>query len=79
MVYFKILFFIFYILDACKGPCELIIPKYMNHFQFDFYEDFTNPLKKFLESNGCNLNEENECFIDREFIFPEEIFFQPEI
>ncbi len=58
---------------ACKGPCALVTPKKMNHFQFDFYEDFTNPLKIFLDQCGIylHLNEKKSP------VFPDEAFINP--
>lgn len=35
-------------LDKCRGLCELVLPKDMDHIEFDFSEDFTVPLIEFL-------------------------------
>jgi len=34
--------------NKCRGLCELVLPKDMDHIEFDFSEDFTTPLIEFL-------------------------------
>jgi pimeloyl-ACP methyl ester carboxylesterase len=34
--------------NKCRGLCELVLPKDMDHIEFDFSEDFTVPLIEFL-------------------------------
>jgi pimeloyl-ACP methyl ester carboxylesterase len=41
----------------CKAPCELILPKSMDHVEFDFFNDFTTPLMLFLNRCGISLND----------------------
>jgi len=63
----------FLLIAACRGPCELVTPKNMNHFQFDFYDDFTQPFKNFLERCGILLH-----YGDKKApIFPNELFINP--
>ena len=45
----------------------------MNHFQFDFYEDFTFPLKKFLDQCGIELHTDEK----KGPVFPNELFVKP--
>lgn len=60
-------------LDACKGPCELVLPKEMDHIEFDFYEDFTAPLAFFLARCNFQLRAKKGHKIE----FPANIFENP--
>jgi len=55
--------------NKCKGLCELVLPKDMDHIEFDFFEDFTIPLIEFLnkinfglEPKGLKINFPSELF-----------------
>jgi hypothetical protein len=60
-------------LDACKGPCELVLPRDMDHIEFDFYEDFTQPLAFFLTRCNIPLRPRKGAKID----FPSSLFETP--
>jgi len=59
--------------NACKGPCELVLPKEMDHIEFDFYEDFTAPLAFFLTRCNFQLRPRKGAKID----FPASLFETP--
>jgi len=46
--------------SLCKAPCELLLPKAMDHVEFDFFADFTTPLILFLQRCGISLNDERK-------------------
>ena len=69
---YQILLFLCF-LDACNSMSELVLPKDMNHVEFDFYEDFTEPLADFLNRANFNLESPNESPID----FPIHLFGIP--
>jgi hypothetical protein len=66
-------------LDACKGPCELLLPKEMSHFEFDFEEDMSFPILMFLQKWGLNLRELLDIRADKQApnIFPIDVYFKP--
>lgn len=47
----------------------------MNHSEFDYYEDFTEPLKKFLNNIHFPLNKKNN--IKKELNIPYYLFKTP--
>lgn len=49
--------------NLSKSPCELILPEDMDHNEFDFYQDFSIPLKDFIKRNEIFLNTDT-TFID---------------
>jgi len=63
---------LFNIIGACNGTCELVLPKEMDHIEFDFYDDFTAPLMDFLLR--CNFELEKTPAI----YFPRAVFKTPE-
>lgn len=46
--------------NRAKAPCELILPENMEHNEFDFYHEFSEPLLDFLSRNAIFANTE-EC------------------
>lgn len=38
--------------NLSKAPCELILPEYMDHNEFDFYQEFSEPLLEFMSRNS---------------------------
>ena len=40
---------------ACQGPCSLILPKEMDHNEFDFFEDLSQPFYLFLLQCGISV------------------------
>ncbi len=59
---------------ACSGASELLLPKQMCHEEFDYYEDFTLPLIKFL--HRCNISKAKKTGVG--ISFPEDIFTAPD-
>ncbi|OMJ74392.1 hypothetical protein SteCoe_26687 [Stentor coeruleus] len=63
--------------EACSGPCSLILPKDMDHNEFDFFDDLSLPFSTFLMQCGISMYPEN---IHTAFInFPPSIFAPPNI
>lgn len=66
--------------DACKGPCELQLPKEMTHFEFDFQEDVTYPLLVFLDKWKFKLKRRLDFLQEKKEevpAFPIEVYFKP--
>ena len=63
------------LIDACPSASELVLPKGMDHIEFDFCEDFTNPLANFLERCGVL---EYEKVVGSKITFPRAMFLPPE-
>jgi fermentation-respiration switch protein FrsA (DUF1100 family) len=42
--------------NRVKAPCELILPENMDHNEFDFYQEFSEPLLDFISRNGVFAN-----------------------
>ena len=38
--------------NKAKTPCELILPENMDHNEFDFFQEFSEPLLDFISRNG---------------------------
>ena len=45
--------------NRTKAPCELILPENMEHNEFDFYHEFSEPLQDFINRNGIFANATN--------------------
>lgn len=60
-------------IDQCKGLCELVLPKDMDHIEFDFSEDFTTPLIEFLNKISFGLGSSRTSKIN----FSPELFQAP--
>ena len=58
--------------EACSGPCSLILPKDMDHNEFDLFDDLSNPFSAFLLQCGISVTADSlhSAFIS----FPGEIF-----
>ena len=39
----------------CAGPCSLILPKDMDHNEFDFFDDLSLPFSGFLMQCGISV------------------------
>lgn len=65
--------------DACKGPCELQLPKEMSHFEFDFQEDVSVPILLFLQKWKFKLKTRANTYKIAEGppSFPIEVYFKP--
>ena len=63
------------LIDACRAPCELLLPKNMDHIEFDFDGHFTQPLTHFL--NRCGIKVGTWANGGR-IIFPRKLFETPE-
>lgn len=59
--------------NQCKGLCELVLPKDMDHIEFDFSEDFTTPLIEFLNKISFGLGTSRNAKIN----FLAELFQAP--
>lgn len=64
--------------NRSKAPCELILPENMDHNEFDFFHEFSEPLLDFISRNaifayteGCNP------VISPELMKPPEEFLKP--
>ena len=42
--------------NRAKSPCELVLPENMDHNEFDFFQEFSEPLLDFLSRNGIFAN-----------------------
>ncbi len=38
--------------NKAKSPCELILPENMDHNEFDFFQEFSEPLLDFISRNA---------------------------
>ena len=45
--------------NRTTSPCELILPENMEHNEFDFYHEFSEPLQDFINRNGIFANATN--------------------
>lgn len=59
--------------NRCTSPCELILPENMEHNEFDFYHEFSEPLLDFISKNAIFAYTE-KC----DPIFSEELIKTPE-
>jgi fermentation-respiration switch protein FrsA (DUF1100 family) len=55
--------------NRAKAPCELVLPEQMDHNEFDFYQEFSEPLLDFISRNAIfaytqafDINLPNEIF-----------------
>ncbi|EAR99030.2 alpha/beta superfamily hydrolase (macronuclear) [Tetrahymena thermophila SB210] len=68
------------LLDYCKGPCQLILPKRMTHIELDYNQDLTNPLHSFLIKNGINIKLDNSMLTYQKYIqIPSQLYKEPVI
>jgi hypothetical protein len=42
----------------CKGPVSIILPRMMDHNEFDFIDDLVQPFYNFLRQLGISLETE---------------------
>ena len=49
--------------NRTTAPCELILPEYMDHNEFDFYHEFSEPLQDFISRNNI-FSDANDCTIE---------------
>ena len=63
--------------ESCSGPCSLILPKDMDHNEFDFFDDLSLPFSAFLMQCGISVSPESmhAAFIN----FPANIFSPPNL
>lgn len=63
--------------DHCSGPCSLILPKDMDHNEFDFFDDLSLPFSAFLMQCGISVLPESmhTAFLN----IPAQLFSPPEI
>ena len=63
--------------ECCSGPCSLILPKDMDHNEFDFFDDLSLPFAAFLMQCGISVMPESmhTAFIN----FPANIFSPPNV
>lgn len=62
------------VIDACKGPSELCLPKEMSHSEFCFDSDFIIPLERFLRNYGFNFFEDEDESLLETLKFPKEVY-----
>lgn len=62
-------------LGHCKAVSELVLPKEMDHIEFDFFEDLTCHLKNFFQRCGIKLNRSGK----RAIYFPRVLFRTPDM
>ena len=60
--------------NRAKVPCELILPENMDHNEFDFFQEFSEPLLDFISRNAIFANTE-ACVAN----FPKQLYDVPEI
>lgn len=41
--------------EVCGGPCSLVLPKEMDHNEFDFFDDLSIPFSSFLMQCGISV------------------------
>jgi pimeloyl-ACP methyl ester carboxylesterase len=59
--------------NRTTSPCELILPENMEHNEFDFYHEFSEPLQDFIARNGI-FSEASDC----KMVIKDEIRTTPE-
>ena len=59
--------------NKALAPCEVILPENMDHNEFDFFQEFSEPLLDFISRNGIFANTE-PCSSK----FPQNLFKVPE-
>jgi len=64
--------------NKSKAPCELILPENMDHNEFDFFQEFSEPLLDFISRNAIFANTQPSIgkFSDNLYKVPE-IFRKP--
>lgn len=62
--------------SKCSGPTALILPSDMDHNEFDFFEDLSQPFYFFLMQCGISVAPEDEK--DRFLRFPEHFYIPPD-
>ena len=64
--------------NRSKAPCELILPENMDHNEFDFFHEFSEPLLDFISRNAIfAYTEECSLVISPELLKPPEEFLKP--
>lgn len=65
--------------NRSKAPCELILPENMDHNEFDFFHEFSEPLLDFISRNAIFAYTDpcNPIF-NPELLKPPELFKQPQ-
>lgn len=60
----------------CAGPVSIILPRMMDHNEFDFIDDLVQPFYNFLRQLGISLSVEDgeECHVK----FPEHLYIPPQ-
>ncbi len=49
--------------NRTTAPCKLILPENMEHNEFDFYHEFSEPLQDFISRNNI-FSDANDCTIE---------------
>ena len=60
----------------CAGPVGLILPRMMDHKEFDFYEDLVDPFRDFLRQ--LDITTQPVQGDDPVFKFPEYLYIPPQ-
>lgn len=60
-------------LGKCRGLSELVLPRDMDHIEFDFHDDFTAPLTEFLSRIRFGLELDKGLKVN----YPKELFKVP--
>ena len=64
--------------NKSKVPCELILPENMDHNEFDFFQEFSEPILDFISRNAIFANSEQcELFFDKDLLNVPEIYKRP--
>lgn len=64
--------------NRSKAPCELILPENMEHNEFDFFHEFSEPLLDFISRNAIFAYTENcSPVFDAEIINTPQEFYRP--
>ena len=65
--------------NRTTSPCELILPENMEHNEFDFYHEFSEPLQDFISRNGifANANDQRAVITEEMKRTPEEFKIPP--
>ena len=61
---------------ACSGPVSLILPRIMDHNEFDFYDDLVDPFRDFLRQ--LNISTAPNPGEDTLFKFAEYLYIPPQ-
>lgn len=63
--------------EACSGPTAIIIPRNMDHNEFDFVDDLVQPFFNFLDQLGITTEVDEDDPTKGQIKFPERLYIPP--